>query len=521
MTSNLGVESFRESAPGFGQRDQSASWQEHFLTQLQKFVRPEFFNRIDQIVAFKPLDSKAMRQITLRELSEFRKRHGIAARRLELKISENAIDWLVAHGHETRYGARPLKRLINKGLIQPMAQQLNQYGFDLPLGGSVDMTDHNLVERSAKPPTTTSRETTTSELAVNLKSVVASSLEAILPRDKIAERLRKLAQQRRRIQALTSSPSIIRIRNRIFRLDQSLEELNSSREIIGKSEVYDPRIVMLRNELHKLRNLDDEVRQLEQRVFGFEDQTLRQVYSHQAVDWSQFANSTSDFEQLITKLILKLFLSEEPKSPQVNVVMYSRDQESMKFMLQAYEAFAEKHNLKIIYNSLHRPNPELSEEEKQEIIFSLRAATGIDGQSGSERQISIVDVRHHRRSATLFSRSDQIGIALSIKGDLAYHWFALERGVHQFGERHYTSVIVETSGGRLVEHVVPQSVDLLQLALFEIEPLRRQYNTLEKTVADAILGGKKRTVTRWTDTIIELVEEAFHQHLNRFVNTWT
>ena len=93
MTSNLGAATFQKGAVGFGaegvDRQRSA---EQFVKAVRDFVRPEFFNRIDRIVPFQPLDKATARSIVLRQLDLIRQRDGLKFRRVTLDLSEPVVD---------------------------------------------------------------------------------------------------------------------------------------------------------------------------------------------------------------------------------------------------------------------------------------------------------------------------------------------------------------------------------------------------------------------------------------------
>lgn len=124
MTSNLGVSTYKE-ALGFGGQSRAQSWREHFMAEAARFFRPEFFNRIDAIVPFEPLGAEAIELITEREVDKFLAREGVRQREVPLSIPEPVRRWLAEHGVEPRYGARPLKRLVEQALTAPLARQLS------------------------------------------------------------------------------------------------------------------------------------------------------------------------------------------------------------------------------------------------------------------------------------------------------------------------------------------------------------------------------------------------------------
>jgi ATP-dependent Clp protease ATP-binding subunit ClpB len=92
------------------------------------FFRPEFLNRIDEIVRFAPLTETDLERIVDIQLERLRER--LASRKLELKISDEARAWLARHGYDPAFGARPLKRLIQRTISDPLAMMVleGQYG---------------------------------------------------------------------------------------------------------------------------------------------------------------------------------------------------------------------------------------------------------------------------------------------------------------------------------------------------------------------------------------------------------
>lgn len=119
MTSNLGASN--RLSLGFRQiTGEDAA----YISAIERYFRPEFFNRIDGVVLFKPLDKEDVLQITLKELDELKQREGFVKRNLELNFTEKMIQKLAATGFDERYGARPLQRAIEQNVTNPMANWL-------------------------------------------------------------------------------------------------------------------------------------------------------------------------------------------------------------------------------------------------------------------------------------------------------------------------------------------------------------------------------------------------------------
>ena len=89
---------------------------------LKKTIRPEFLNRIDDIILFRPLTQKELRQIVDIQIEKVQKM--LHDKNISMELSDDAKDWLAELGYDVAYGARPLKRIIQRYLINPLSQEL-------------------------------------------------------------------------------------------------------------------------------------------------------------------------------------------------------------------------------------------------------------------------------------------------------------------------------------------------------------------------------------------------------------
>ncbi len=119
MTSNLGA---RANEP-VGFDGQQPSYQREALS----FFRPEFFNRMDALVTFRPLGSADIRQITEKELAEVAAREGLAKKSLQLTWTDRLAEKLAQVGFDHRYGARPLQRTIERQVVVPVSHWLVEH----------------------------------------------------------------------------------------------------------------------------------------------------------------------------------------------------------------------------------------------------------------------------------------------------------------------------------------------------------------------------------------------------------
>ncbi|WP_344363657.1 ATP-dependent Clp protease ATP-binding subunit [Streptomyces gobitricini] len=127
MTSNLGSEAIGtgRGIVGFGATDSGAEDEvvrERALRPLREHFRPEFLNRIDEIVIFRRLDEDQLRRITDLLLEETRRR--MRAQDLTIEFAPDAVDWIARRGHQPEYGARPLRRTIQREVDNHLSRLL-------------------------------------------------------------------------------------------------------------------------------------------------------------------------------------------------------------------------------------------------------------------------------------------------------------------------------------------------------------------------------------------------------------
>ncbi|MYB45718.1 MAG: ATP-dependent Clp protease ATP-binding subunit [Acidimicrobiia bacterium] len=125
MTSNLGSESLRKKSVGFQQESDEITYEkmkEKLTDNLKKHFRPEFLNRIDEVIVFHPLTGDEVKQIV--DLMLVRDREQLATQSLDLVLSDAAKTFLVSKGYDRDLGARPLRRAIQRYLEDPLAEQV-------------------------------------------------------------------------------------------------------------------------------------------------------------------------------------------------------------------------------------------------------------------------------------------------------------------------------------------------------------------------------------------------------------
>ncbi|MEU5567292.1 ATP-dependent Clp protease ATP-binding subunit [Micromonospora musae] len=129
MTSNLGSELITgaQRAVGFGagepgSEQESDELRDRLMRRLQENFRPEFLNRIDEVIIFRRLEAAQLRQITELLLEETRRR--MHAQDIEVDVTTAGVDWLAEHGYQPEFGARPLRRVIQREVDNQLSRML-------------------------------------------------------------------------------------------------------------------------------------------------------------------------------------------------------------------------------------------------------------------------------------------------------------------------------------------------------------------------------------------------------------
>ena len=128
LTSNVGSTIQQQPGPGFASASGTFS-QEHVTRAVHQSFRPEFVNRLDAIIVFRPLTRELMRGILGKELARVLERRGLRHREWAVEWESSALDFLLDKGFSPTMGARPLKRAIDRYLLAPLAATLVEHRF--------------------------------------------------------------------------------------------------------------------------------------------------------------------------------------------------------------------------------------------------------------------------------------------------------------------------------------------------------------------------------------------------------
>jgi len=132
MTSNLGSAQLKAGGLGFGKADQQQSAEDRkrrmkadVMSEVERNFRPEFLNRVDELIIFNPLSREDLQRILKLQLDDVLVR--LRDRGISVELDQKGADFLIAQGFSEDFGARPLRRAIERFVEDPLAEQLLRF----------------------------------------------------------------------------------------------------------------------------------------------------------------------------------------------------------------------------------------------------------------------------------------------------------------------------------------------------------------------------------------------------------
>ncbi len=149
MTSNLGAEIIQQNMDGLTTENQDVIMEKtknQLLEMLRKTIRPEFLNRIDDTIVFTPLSKKDIKEVVKLQFEKVVKR--LSGNDVKIEITDKAVDRLAELGYDPHFGARPVKRVLQKYLLNELSRKIlsGEVQKDVPI--TIDVDDNNLVFRN-------------------------------------------------------------------------------------------------------------------------------------------------------------------------------------------------------------------------------------------------------------------------------------------------------------------------------------------------------------------------------------
>ena len=149
MTSNIGSHIIQENFDMLTELNKDeilAKTKAEVFDLLKKSVRPEFLNRVDEVIMFEPLTRDDVHNIVKIQFEQIAKR--LAEQHLTISATDDAIDWLAQLGYDPQYGARPVKRVLQKQVLNELSKQILADKVDQSKEIIVDVFDKQIVFRN-------------------------------------------------------------------------------------------------------------------------------------------------------------------------------------------------------------------------------------------------------------------------------------------------------------------------------------------------------------------------------------
>jgi ATP-dependent Clp protease ATP-binding subunit ClpB len=146
MTSNIGAPLIMEKSQKITEQNReevNESIYHEVMEMLRQHLRPEFFNRIDDIIVFHSLSKEEISQIVL--LQFLRLQTKLKLQGVDVTMTEGAKEYLARHGYQPEFGARPIKRLIQKEIVNELAKEILEGTIQKDMRISIDFKGGSLV----------------------------------------------------------------------------------------------------------------------------------------------------------------------------------------------------------------------------------------------------------------------------------------------------------------------------------------------------------------------------------------
>jgi ATP-dependent Clp protease ATP-binding subunit ClpC len=450
MTSNLGAQGFQRGQTGFRSGEAAPDEaQDHFTGEVRRFLRPEIFNRIDVVLPFQPLSQELVRRIADRELARALQRDGLRLRPISLQIPSEVIELLVRRGYDPRYGARPLKRALERDLLVPLAEALNRHDVQQPL----------VIEARAAEDKF--------ELSVRREETGGTGDAPVVRAQPAAAAL---------------CESIVAARRRFSRLQrcEATRELENLRDLLrtelrrGPRPAGDAEAAASAVRLAGLEEFLARLQRISERMNDLESEALAAFHQRQPLDEDRLRTSELALAEERTVLLRDLFRLGCDRPNDVLVAIYAEDRETLLLMAEAYFRVAVSHGT---VPGLHAFAPAHGRRSRRHPFT---------------RYVAPSPERFFARQPTPGSHHELaglLGVAMTWRGDLFWPRFQAEAGLHLLlkgGEE--KSALVQTSQEPLDKVEPPSGIERQGGIQATGAPRRRVYRSDSKEIEDATLG---------------------------------
>lgn len=438
MTSNLGAREFQRGSMGFASVEGSDDGGGHFDEAARQFLRPEIYNRLGAILRFHALSRDLMLRVTRRHLDLLRQRDGIRLRDVDLQLGPGVEEHLAALGHDPKYGARPLKRVLERTLMVPLAEALNEVRHQQPLVAAVTLGRGRLAidvrQRQAANDDGATRH------AVELAYAVLAA--------------------RRRLSKLARSSTVSSLENEVPLL-ALLERRSAKRGWLSPQE----QARLLR--LGHLRRALAELGTLVQRMDALETEALGTFHLAGGFDAAALQKSQDEIHSEQLQLQRDFFRFSFAQPDDIVIALYSEHRDWMQQLISIYLAHADALGGRLVGFEFVLP-PE-----------------GRDVPDAKVRR----DPPKKISDPMAKPPGGWVGAILHLRGDLFHPRFKQETGLHkQVNKGVQRLCLIEANAANLADYVPPAGIHRAGIITDKGSKPLRLFNADEEKICDNIMG---------------------------------
>lgn len=471
MTSNLGAQGFQRGPSGF-RADAAATPEarEHFTEEARKFLRPEIFNRIDAVLPFQPLTPEVVLNIARRQIELLKQRDGFRLRSMDLAVHPGVAEHLAQKGYDIRYGARPLKRAIERELLAPLAEAVGRYAENVAITAQVGIEKARIrIEVRA----------------VHVPGASQGADRAAAVRSQLSE---AIASQRRLIARLNRCSATSQLENQITIAESLARRLAKSK---WKSLEQQKRLARLPGMKDCLAGIET----LHQRARNLATEALSEFYQGTDLETTAFVARLEELKSERHRLSRELFRLRFEKPDEILLAIYSENRSALLELGMAY--FTAGKDL----------------GQAVAVDFLLPPAAGRSRASRAVRQTP-------KKPQQPFESVPEkvVGLVMDLRGDLFYPRFEQEAGLHIIKEKKTeTLCLVETRNMLFADYQPPEGIERQGGIKAKDAPFCRSYDREAAEVEDS----KSGTLPWRLTSIAQLLQTLTEQRLHNSIETVT
>ncbi len=458
MTTNLGAQGFGRGPTGFRTPgDARLEVADHFSESVRQFLRPELFNRIDAIVPFGALGPETVLGIARRQLEEVKQRDGLRLRPVEFEILPELAEHLAARGYDPRYGARPLRRAIEREVLTPLSEALNQYAPGLPLRAEAGLAAGRV------------------RVTVRARASAEEGEEGAGGRTHWAE---AVLAARRRIFRLRKSSGVGKLED-----DETMLAIQERRSKTARYVA--PELRARLNTLPRLRESLASMARLKERIENLEADVLSQHHARQALDGEAVQMELSALETERRRLAWEVYRHQYERPDELALAVFGEPREALLAQVRTYLGVLGRDGRL---------------EAASVLVPSERRRAGPTGWSQEPWEGPGAE------PATLPAKA--VGVILRMRGDLVRPRLAGEAGVHVLKRAGAEErVWVEVVEGALEDYRPPEGIERIGGIKAKGAFVRRTFDTVRGTVRDAAVGERPWESVETGRTVAALIEQ--------------